>query len=226
MKHYWASFHAYIEARQLRERVLIFAATVGVVMTLLNSLLFDPLFARIHALRNTISQHQSNIAALTEQSRTLIKLAREPLDTMDQDRLRALEHDLAQINISFNELLQHQVSSQQMTALLEDVLQHNQKLHLVALKTLPVTQYTTTPEPVVGTQPAKIAPPEPVIHKHGVEFTVESNYAELLTYLSALENLPWQFFWGDLRFSVEDYPRERITLTLYTLSIERAWLRM
>jgi MSHA biogenesis protein MshJ len=39
-----------------------------------------------------------------------------------------------------------------------------------------------------------------------------------------LEKLPTQMFWGKVSFTVEEYPISRLTFTLYTLSLDKAWL--
>ena len=153
----------------------------------------------------------------------------EPSDAASQARLRTLENELAKTNISLDELLRHQVSPERMPTLLEDMLQQNHKVRLISFRTLAVTPFTITTEPAAkpaNETPATPPSPEPIIYKHGVELTVEGSYNDLLGYLSELENLPWQLFFGDLVFTVPDYPHERITLVLYTLCTDRAWLSM
>ena len=58
---------------------------------------------------------------------------------------------------------------------------------------------------------------------HGVEVVVEGRYLDLVAYLERLERQPWDLFWGSTQLYA-DYPRSRLKLTLYTLSLERAWL--
>ncbi|CAK0770144.1 MSHA biogenesis protein MshJ [Gammaproteobacteria bacterium] len=232
MKRYWTLFSTYIEERKLSERILMFLAAAGVLIALFNTLFLEPLFVRSHALRATIAQHQAQITALANRTGALIRAAHEPPETSDQTRLQALEQELTQVNASLEELLQRQVPPQKMASLLEDVLQHNHQVRLIALKTLPTTPFSNIPPPPPKEKRASNppspdpTPPDPSIYRHQVELTIEGNYADLLTYLNELEKLPWQLFWDNLRFSVEDYPRERITLVLYTLSTERTWLSM
>jgi len=46
----------------------------------------------------------------------------------------------------------------------------------------------------------------------------------MLNYLAALEKMPAQMFWGEISFSVDKYPDAVLTLTLYTLSLDKTWL--
>jgi MSHA biogenesis protein MshJ len=57
-----------------------------------------------------------------------------------------------------------------------------------------------------------------------VEITVAGSYADLTLYLDALEKLSWQMYWGKAEMRVEEYPRVTLTITLYTLSMEKTWL--
>jgi MSHA biogenesis protein MshJ len=65
-----------------------------------------------------------------------------------------------------------------------------------------------------------------LLYRHGVEISVRGNYLDMIDYMTALEGLPTQLFWGGARFEVEEYPTARLTLTLYTLSLDSKWLKL
>jgi MSHA biogenesis protein MshJ len=65
---------------------------------------------------------------------------------------------------------------------------------------------------------------ERTIYQHGVEITLLGSYAGLHDYLAQLEKLPAQMFWGRISVNTEEYPRLRVTLTVQTLSLNKAWL--
>jgi MSHA biogenesis protein MshJ len=67
---------------------------------------------------------------------------------------------------------------------------------------------------------------EKQIYKHGVKITVRGNYADLLQYLTALEKLPSQMFWGVAKLDVVQHPTAELSLTLYTLSLDKTWLQV
>jgi MSHA biogenesis protein MshJ len=73
---------------------------------------------------------------------------------------------------------------------------------------------------------AKPAPkdPERTVFQHSFEITLQGSYIELHDYLTQLEKMPWQMFWGRISVSTEQYPRLRATLTVQTLSLNKAWL--
>ena len=116
-----------------------------------------------------------------------------------------------------------------MAGLLEQVLNKNGRLQLIALKTLPVSLLMEKPQAAEGAaQPPVAASADPAgrkqIFKHGVQITVRGSYLDLLQYLAALEKMPAQMFWGEASMTVEQYPDAVLTLTLYTLSLDKTWL--
>jgi MSHA biogenesis protein MshJ len=65
------------------------------------------------------------------------------------------------------------------------------------------------------------------LYRHGVEITVEGSYGDLMGYLSALESLPGpRLLWGGIKLKVEKHPTVQLSLTVYTLSLDKAWLEL
>jgi len=116
-----------------------------------------------------------------------------------------------------------------MAKLLEEMLSRSRGLQLLSLRTLPVQRFETpgtAPAGKGGDQTAKPAPkdPERTVYQHSFEITLQGSYFELHDYLTQLEKLPWQMFWGRISVRTEQYPRLRATLTVQTLSLNKAWL--
>ena len=99
-----------------------------------------------------------------------------------------------------------------MRGLLEDMLERNKRLRLVELKTLPASPITEGQ--AEGSR----------VFRHGVEMTISGAYLDLYEYLSALEHLPTQLYWGRADLSVSEYPETTLKLTVYTVSFDKAWL--
>lgn len=65
------------------------------------------------------------------------------------------------------------------------------------------------------------------LYRHGVEITVEGSYGDLMAWLFSLENLPGpRLLWGGVKLNVDQHPTVRLSLTVYTLSLDRAWLEL
>jgi MSHA biogenesis protein MshJ len=48
----------------------------------------------------------------------------------------------------------------------------------------------------------------------------------MVNYMDALESMPTQLFWGRAQLEVDEYPTARLTLTLYTLSLDKQWMKL
>lgn len=62
------------------------------------------------------------------------------------------------------------------------------------------------------------------LFKHGVEIRLEGNYQELTAYLERLEQAKSKLLWSSVTLVAEQHPKLVLTLTVYTLSLDRAWL--
>jgi MSHA biogenesis protein MshJ len=107
---------------------------------------------------------------------------------------------------------------------LEDVLTRNSRVHLVRLKTLPVTALVDREAKGEPARAATQGGADRLVYKHGIDLTLEGGYLDLLDYLARLEKLPWQMFWARTHIDATQYPRVQMTVTLYTLSLDEAWL--
>lgn len=88
-------------------------------------------------------------------------------------------------------------------------------------------QALTNPGSVVTGKEKSMAPSaEDHIYRHGVEITVQGSYLDMLNYMAELEAMPWQIFWSKAKLSVDEYPKTTLTLTLFTLSLDKKWMNL
>lgn len=136
------------------------------------------------------------------------------------------------------------VSPSRMQSFLEGLLARNRNIELLELKTLAAEQVgAAAPDRKTETaleQAARIArdPAKALmagkeaaasaggegIYQHGVEIRLAGGYNDLLNYLAELERLPQQVMWNSIKFEVIKYPRNEMTLRVYTLSLDKNWL--
>lgn len=227
----WRSLAERVDAMSLRERALIFLAAVLVLVTLVNTLLIDPLLARQRMLSQQIAQTQTQTNILQVQIQALVAEQNADPDAALRARLAQLQQELAGADTTLLDYRSGLVPPQQMPAMLKDMLQRNRALRLVSLKTLPTQNLSAaaaqTAAQTASVQPAS-GPPAPAqqaaVFRHGVEITVEGSYADLLRYLTAMESSPYRMFWGKAELKADAYPKTTLTLTLYTLSLDQTWL--
>lgn len=241
MKQYWEKIATRIDAMSLRERVLVFAAAVALLITVTNSLLLDPQYVKQKQLAQRMAEEQAKAARIHAEIQEKSRLKTIDPDAANRERLKVLQQQSLQMNSALKDLQKRLVPPDKMPGLLDGILKRSGKLRLVSLKTLPpsglndtLLSEKTAPEgklplnPGVPVSKASAENQQMVnaVYKHGVELTIQGSYAELTNYLTEMEALPWQLFWSKAKFSVDEYPRSTLTLTLYTLSLEKVWLNL
>lgn len=222
MRERWEQLVGKVEAMSLRERALIFAAAAFVLISLINALFLDPLLVQQKRLSSQVVQQQEKMKELQAQLVALLQAKQSDKDAPQRARIAQLREQLSQGDAYLKETQDKLVPPEKMAVLLEQVLSRNARLQLLALETLPASLFIE-PE---GDAAQHAAAAEKQIFKHGVQITVRGSYADLLQYLRALENLPTQMFWGMANMQVAKYPNAELTLTLYTLSLDKQWLQI
>lgn len=232
MKRYWDLARTKIDDMSLRERAMIFAAAGFVVISLINSMLLDPLLARQKVLSTQVIQQQEKMKELQASIQSLLQAKRDDEDSPLRMRTAQLKAQLQELDGYLLNRSSRLVEPDKMADLLKQVLSKSDGLQLVALKTLPVSPLIDSPQ-AANSAPAAAVRTSDVqkqpgaqkqIFKHGVQISVRGGYLELLRYVSALERMPAQMFWGEASLNVEKYPYSVLTLTLYTLSLDKTWL--
>ena len=227
MKDQWQKLSARFNALAPRERILVFTAAIIGTILVFQALLLDPLVARQKRLTQQLAETRQNI-------RTADNLVRAREALADPDAVRrsyrdALRKQLAEIDRNMQGLQKGLVPPERMAKLLEDLLTRNRGLQLVSLRTLPVQRFENpaggpAPKPVDKAVKPPTRESERSIYQHSFEISLLGSYADLHDYLARLEQLPWQMFWGRITLDTEQYPRLRVTLTVHTLSLNKAWL--
>jgi MSHA biogenesis protein MshJ len=240
MKEQWQRLELRIDALNLRERAMAFAIAALLLITLVNMLLLDPLLAKETQISQQVRQQQQQIAAMQAEIQTTVKGSNWDPDASSRFKLATLRQDQAKLHDEMVALQKGLVSPDKMTALLEDLLKRNGKLHLASLKKLPVValndqQISSGKEAEDKAGKAGITPSKEktsadgaseVLYQHGVEIVVEGGYLDIMNYLSQLEAMPWQLFWAKARLDADAYPKASLTLTLFTLSLDKTWLNI
>jgi MSHA biogenesis protein MshJ len=238
MKQYWQLIVLKIDALSLRERAMIFAAAAAVLIALVDTALLEPQFAKQKLLSEQMTQEQAKIAEIQAEIQQKAKSQAIGPDVANRMRLQALKQQSAEMQGTMRDFQKGLVAPDKMSELLESILKQNGRLRLVSLKTLPVAglpDLISIESKTVGEKAAaataSLAKQDSqltsgFVYRHGVEIMVEGGYLDMMNYMAALEAMPWQVFWGRAKLSVDEYPKATLTLTLFTLSLDKAWLNI
>ena len=226
MKKIWQKFSVRIDSRSLRERSIMFGLTAGLIIFLVFSLFLNPTYAKHQQLLGDMASQQLKIDVASAQiTQTLVAFTTDP-DAADKQRLAIVQASAQSLRDSLGAMQRGMVAPEQMTGLLERILLSHRSLRLKSMRTLgeaiPQLAGNTAPPAAGPTTPAA----EQLLHRHGVELVVEGNYSDMVAYMSALENMQGQIFWGSTRLRVDTYPKSTLTLVVYTINLDKKWIKL
>lgn len=233
MKQLWDKISMKVDAMSTRERVLVFVTLAVLILALLNALLLEPLFARQKLLRSQQVEQQGRLDAMQSLIAAATQANSPDVNSPQRLELNKIKMELDAGNSYLKSSREKLVEPEKMAEHLRLLLNRNARLQLVGLQTLPVTPLieAATDKAAEATKPVKAAAAaasaqEKQVFKHGVKMTVRGNYLDLMQYVKALEKLPQQMFWAKAEMNVVQYPAAELTLTLYTLSLDKTWLQI
>jgi MSHA biogenesis protein MshJ len=228
---------ARFDALLLRERVMVFAGAAVVLVFIAYKLVIEPQMNDGRRLKQAIADQNMQLSAMQIQVKGLEQAKVMDLDTANRERLTRAQAQLSQLESELAAAQKGLVSAELMPSLLQDVLRQHHGLQLVELRTLPVVsliERTAPKDEKTAKAPGDTAPPaagatppggpERNLYKHGFEVTVKGSYPDFVQYLAQLEKLPMRMYWGKVTMNADDYPHVTLTATIFTLSLDKAWL--
>ncbi|UCE75845.1 MAG: hypothetical protein JSU62_08120 [Gammaproteobacteria bacterium] len=199
-----------IDALELRERVLLLAATVAILFLSVDSAGFQPTLKAQQVAEERISEMEMKLGALRQQAMLLSYKTDEDVLAARYSSRDTLAEELAALDARIVDQLGALVEPAQAAELLEQVLTRHRGLKITSLRASaePLDQLAGNAE-----QAGKLG-------RYQLDLVLEGGYLDLMRYLEALESMPWKFFWQTVDFRVNEYPRAVSRLQLYTLGAQ------
>jgi MSHA biogenesis protein MshJ len=253
LKQHWLTLSTRLDAMTLRERAMVFVAVTGSLLFLIYTIAVEPMLTRQTALRAEIMQQQNQIGGIDLEIAAKAQGFVVDPDAQAHAQLKQARAEVERISSGLLAVQKGLVAPDRIAPLLEHLLNGNGKLKLVSMKSLPVagmndaasagaapvaTANAPAPSaapapaaapataPAAAVAPPPTAKPRELLYRHGVEIVVQGGYLDMIAYMQALEALPVQLFWGAARLDAQQYPDARLTLTLYTLSLDEKWMKL
>ncbi|MFB2641146.1 MSHA biogenesis protein MshJ [Shewanella bicestrii] len=140
------------------------------------------------------------------------RLAMDPNQDYRQ-RLNLLQQQNQEIDAQLNEQMVDMVPADYMPELLGNLLGQVQ-----GIKLLKFTSVTPVPLLAVGEE-KKLN-----LYSHGIRMSLEGDYFSVLRFVEAVEAMPDKLYWKRLDYKVAEYPKGKIDIELYTLSINKDFI--
>jgi len=218
-----------VDALSIRERGIILAGIVFIMFTVWDRLLMQPQLIEERKVLAELQLKQAEQAVLNSKFQQLARQDRSDPDTANRARLEDLKKQLAEIETDVRQSTSHLVSPDKMAVILQTILKMSKGLQLTEIKGLgvsPLLAPVTAPLDQTGVETIQSSTIDGLenAYKHGLVLKFEGDYISTLNYIRELEGLEWGFFWENLQYEVIEYPKASVTITLYTLSLQKDWI--
>lgn len=223
-----------IDELTLRERAIILAAVLLVLSLGWYTQLMEPLMQKEKVLLSNLDAKQRQLLLVNQQFTLLAKRQSGEPDEIDRKKLADLRSQIKLVKEDIKATAANLVPPESMPEILRLILNKSDGLTLLKLKGLgsqPLITDTATEE---GNKAAAAKADKGQkensgqelhsAYKHGMEIEFSGSFFPTLDYIKKLENLEWGFFWGQVNFKVEKYPKAVTKITLYTLSLDPDWI--
>lgn len=224
----WQGWETRFNAISRRERLMVSGAAVIGVLMLGSSLFIEPVMLKNQQARKKIVNQTEELAKLRLQVHEMQTKFKVDPSAVQRAEIVRLDERRQGLNAEINSGSSALVAPAEMNAMLERLLGRHPGLRLVSLRSLaPINMMAAAPaQPAAAGQPgaAATAKPQRGLYRHGIEVKIAGSYGDLHQYLSQLEAQGKQLVWGEVRLAVSEYPTAVLTLVVYTLSAEQAWL--
>jgi MSHA biogenesis protein MshJ len=216
-----------VDALSIRERGIILAAIIFIMFTVWDKLLMQPQLLEERKVLADLQLKQAEQTVMNIRFQEQVRKDQTDPDAVNRARLETLKKQLAEIETDVRESTNHLVSPNNMAVILQTILNKSRGLQLTEIRGLGVSPLIAVAAVPAGQE--GVASPPAVdglenAYKHGLILKFEGDYMSTLQYLRELEALEWGFFWENLEYEVIEYPRGRVSITLYTLSLEKDWI--
>lgn len=227
----WQLVIAKFDALNQRERWLVFLAGIAVIYIVLNMFLISPISHKQNSLTAEISQSQTQAAALSEQMNAFNGNPVVDINVQNTQKIKQLKTEILQQNQTLSNKQHELISPDNMPKVLNGLLQKNTGVRLLAMKTLATECVLLNDKNEIvsdangdATNNQPLPNRHVLLYKHSLEMTIAGEYFDLMRYVQTLEHLPMHIMWSKADLHAKEYPQNELTITVYTLSLDKTWL--
>lgn len=211
MKSNYELYKTKVASMTLRERVMI--CLVGVFL-----FAFPGFFTFIEAntkaindLNNTITNQKTELQSLSSELEIWqSKLTGDPNEIM-RNNIADMEKELRLTDASLSKETVNLIDAGQMPEILTDILSVGGTISVQKVESLP---------------PKTLLKKNNVyLYQHGIKVTLRGRFLDVLAHLKNLEKMEHNFYWNSMDYKIDEYPYAIVELELYTLSINKDFIR-
>jgi MSHA biogenesis protein MshJ len=199
----------------MRQRMIVAAAIFIAMHGAWDKFFYQPQLAKIDKIETVIEDRQNRIAQFGQ---VMQKANITSSGDAQSSQIAGLERQIAKLDSQIETISSDLITPDQMPDVLQQLLTKNNKLKLTHLD-------SESAELLVNnTEEADVDTPITPVYRHALTLQFEGDYLSTLDYILAVEQLDWRIFWDSVRIYSDDYPHTRVSVSLYTLSLDEGWI--
>jgi MSHA biogenesis protein MshJ len=205
------------DRRPLRERAILLLCLVAVLIFIWDLVVLKPLDKQRKLVQTQVTQVQNSLTELATREQIAESRRSFDPDRENRQRLMVLQAELDKVHAQLATNLGNLISPQEMPELLKELLRKQHQLQLLSLENLPAEDLKIDEKIADKTQ-------QPELYRHRLRMEFAGDYLSTLKYLRELEKLPRNMVWDELEIETLEYPRAKVRLEVYTLSLTEGWI--
>ncbi len=210
----FAKYDARFAELSQREKVLIFVTGLVVIISIMVFLLIDPAVRNNTKTANALLPLESEILSLQQQSVLYEEALAEDPNAKLREQITKVNNRMQVLQTQFSAQLSDLILPRQMPVLIEQVFSQAEGLTLIEMASIKPVNIFADNEAMA----------EVPLYQHGVKLTFEGRFFAVRDFLANLERLTNQIYWRSMAYQVSEYPNAEVTLEVYTLSTEKAFI--
>lgn len=209
----------------LRERILISLGSIALTFMIWQVVFYDVILTSDQELAGRIKNFRSQLSSIEQQIDTMsVVVGRDPTAALTA-QMNDLQKKSDLMNDKIVETTKDMVSPQQMNQVLRRVIQNSEGMTLVQMESLarkPVFEDKTIQE--IQKEGVNTGNEGFQVFNHGLKVELLGTYFETMDFLKSIEKEELNLVWDIVDYEVVDYPKAKISITVHTLSLDKAWI--
>ena len=208
------SLHVKFEALSRREKVMTLVSGIALVLLTGFTFFIEPAMNDLSEYRKELATEEMRKQTLQAQQALFVEALSVDPDAekhAEYDELVAKKNDLS---VSFSTQLDELVSPDEMVLLVEEVFSHTHALTLTEMSSAEPVSVFADNESMQDVE----------LYQHGVTMTFRGNYFDVKNFIEVLETRSRQLYWRSIDYEVTAWPAADVTVEVYTLSTDKAFI--
>lgn len=219
---HWRKFEKALNARKQEERVVLLLVVIVVLAYGGFVAVLEPLQLKRADFERRLQVTNAQILEENNRQNEIQTTFSSDPDAFARNRQEELMRSVSNADAELDRLYGQLIDPREMALMLAGILQRESGLELISLSNRPSELLLSTAS---GDAAAASNDTDDVeLYRHGLQMVFEGSYLDTIRYLKTLEDQQNNFFWESMQYTVQEYPRARITLDIYTLSTQQGWI--